>query len=552
MKTTMNWDLGVGRNQIFFDGKVMMEARWPNTDDIMKSNWSLIQGTFFTSATNVGIMSDSNLSSFPDGFFDGALFHGAWSYGAHTGRVVSSIDSNLSLQLTYPAWHWYNMPGSPYYLIGNYNLLDKEGEWYYNNNTQELFLWVPGGGMPYNVEAKKRDYALNLSSLLYIDIQGIDLHSATLITDSNSKNINLKDFNASYISHFTLIEIGGERGGFIIEGENNVISDGFINYSSGNGIVILGDNNTVRNCEIANTNYVVSESAAINVGIKKTKYNQIINNTLYNSGRSILLHNYAQHVKILYNELYNNVYNEEVNDLGGTYCIDTDGKGGEIAYNEFHDLHYAGLYFDYNVRNYNVHHNVFYDMKTDHWRYPSTPRGMHINTPSEGHNISFNSFGNTWLGINSAWEPRIMTGTIISNNIGDWIMASTGGVTGLVAENNINTRLSLGSMPPWNAKDPYAIYVDYDNNDYHLQEGSPAIDAGQDLGYTEDFDGIPIPQGSAPDIGAYEYTGGELGSLSISSSEKTSSSTVSAIWNWLKGLLTGNTIKEITGRFMKV
>jgi len=90
---------------------------------------------------------------------------------------------------------------------------------------------------------------------------------------------------------------------------------------------------------------------------------------------------------------------------------------------------------------------------------------------------------------------------------------------------------------------------------FSLQADSQAIDNGTIIeGYhcptAGEVGDCVTWYGDAPDIGAYEYTEGELGSLSISSSEKTSSSTVSAIWNWLKGLLTGNTIKEITGRFI--
>ncbi|MCB2153820.1 right-handed parallel beta-helix repeat-containing protein [bacterium] len=41
--------------------------------------------------------------------------------------------------------------------------------------------------------------------------------------------------------------------------------------------------------------------------------------------------------------------------------------------------------------------------------------------------------------------------------------------------------------------------------DFHLQAGSPAIDAGDTLGVTDDLDGAVRPSGSAPDMGAYEY-----------------------------------------------
>ncbi len=41
--------------------------------------------------------------------------------------------------------------------------------------------------------------------------------------------------------------------------------------------------------------------------------------------------------------------------------------------------------------------------------------------------------------------------------------------------------------------------------DFHLQETSPCIDAGDDQGPATDYDGVPRPQDDARDIGAYEY-----------------------------------------------
>jgi hypothetical protein len=47
-----------------------------------------------------------------------------------------------------------------------------------------------------------------------------------------------------------------------------------------------------------------------------------------------------------------------------------------------------------------------------------------------------------------------------------------------------------------------------EEGDYRLQLGSPAIDAGAELGYAFDIQGYAVPAGQAPDIGAYEYTEG--------------------------------------------
>jgi len=49
------------------------------------------------------------------------------------------------------------------------------------------------------------------------------------------------------------------------------------------------------------------------------------------------------------------------------------------------------------------------------------------------------------------------------------------------------------------------FFVSLTGFDLRLASGSPAVDAGLDLGYAADFDGNPVPQGSAPDLGAYEF-----------------------------------------------
>lgn len=48
-------------------------------------------------------------------------------------------------------------------------------------------------------------------------------------------------------------------------------------------------------------------------------------------------------------------------------------------------------------------------------------------------------------------------------------------------------------------------FVNASGGDYHLQSNSPAINAGLSLGYPLDYDGRLVPQGSAPDMGAYEF-----------------------------------------------
>jgi hypothetical protein len=67
--------------------------------------------------------------------------------------------------------------------------------------------------------------------------------------------------------------------------------------------------------------------------------------------------------------------------------------------------------------------------------------------------------------------------------------------------NGASVGYSLGS----GEKQANPLLVNVGGGDYHLQAGSPAINAGMNLGYTLDYAGKTVPQGGVPDIGAFEY-----------------------------------------------
>jgi hypothetical protein len=78
---------------------------------------------------------------------------------------------------------------------------------------------------------------------------------------------------------------------------------------------------------------------------------------------------------------------------------------------------------------------------------------------------------------------------------------------GAEIEGGNNIIFKSGRSPGFNdlvGADP--MFVDPKNNDFRLQAGSPAIDAGEYIPeVTTDIDGKPRPAGSAYDIGPYEY-----------------------------------------------
>lgn len=111
---------------------------------------------------------------------------------------------------------------------------------------------------------------------------------------------------------------------------------------------------------------------------------------------------------------------------------------------------------------------------------------------------------------------NIIYGTTVSPYCADSVCS---GVSG---SNNIfygSGRVPSNSniMAPINA-DPELTSLSLASPNFHLQPGSPAIHAGVPIsGLATDFDGVPRPQGSAFDIGAFQYVSeGSIMSLSAS------------------------------------
>jgi parallel beta-helix repeat protein len=182
----------------------------------------------------------------------------------------------------------------------------------------------------------------------------------------------------------------------------------------------------------------------------------------------------------------------------------TEGSGGTqlyvgaqdqnlvIRYNKFLAPHSAAIFF-HSSDNAQIYGNI-------------VTGGIAGFVLSDNNSVYNNVFYN-----NTAPEiiyPLIATGGIVRNNIfynlpGQWVY---NGNFVMTASNNLfyTDEDVFGTEPV--IGNP--LFVNPAAGDFHLQEGSPAIDAGIGTGYAVDPDGVSVPQGDAPDIGVYEYEGG--------------------------------------------
>jgi len=178
------------------------------------------------------------------------------------------------------------------------------------------------------------------------------------------------------------------------------------------------------------------------------------------------------------------VYQNIVHETGGGIIVANEGGGGS------EDIH--------------IYNNLVYNCRgagLELFQYPGTVKGVRF-----VNNVVYNNNDGIFF-LDPEAEDCVIRNNIFSNNNNNAIITNYGGSTGRVT---VDHNLIDGSTQI-NGDDPVIgnpNFVNPSNRDFHLQSSSPAIDQGSPVDIpTVDFDGVPRPQGSGWDIGAYEYGG---------------------------------------------
>ena len=504
-RAPISWD----PQAVFVDGVDMIEARWPNKTTLNKLT---LEGTAVADGPaqqaqgdgrtpNIVIVDDAlpggddywnGATVWYTGGGDGHILHINWT--AQTSTITDYDSASKTLTITTPFvdfWHRVPAVKSHYYLTGLLSELDAEHEWHYENGY--LYLWAPGGVDPatLTVQAKsERKWAFDLEGKSYIHFEGIDVFAGSANMENAHYNV-IDDAHFKYINSDPTIIYTYNRGGYgdhvkvapfwdstsndvgiYLGGSNNTLKNSIAEYSYGDVVTVVGESNTVKNNILREANASATESGVISI---RGKNHDILANTMYNGGRSIMQFNYVESSRFMYNDISGAGLMST--DLGVAYCYITDGKGTVIAYNWIHDItaaNAAGVYLDNGSRNFTLHHNVIWNV---------TGPGIIYNVPSESMYTYNNTTDRTSHGRSIRFDTPFTDGRTY-NNLSDkpW--------DGTDVQNNITT-----------ANAGYVGGSD-DGLQFRLAGNSPAIDAGREIaGVTDGY------VGSAPDAGAYEFSG---------------------------------------------
>jgi len=365
-------------NQLFLDGKMLIESRFPNSSlDVTRPVKLTAKSGSFTGSgrTAEGTIHHDSLNQ-PANHWVGANLH------ISLGKVW--ITETVTITGSGPGWirfpfnesgDYQPTAGNTFFITGGSGAPDAPGEWLFDPSNKVLSLRTPDGSSPsaHITEYKARQHAFDLRGKSHIEVRSLALFAATIVTDPRSHHLVLDSLDARYLSHFTVLErwrTGLADSGIILDGESNTLSNSTLAFSAGNGVALLGSGNKVVNNVIHNVDYSGGVGAGINTG-GGCRGALIERNSIYDVAHRMIDIGKLSGGRVQYNDLW--AGGIQVTDFGGIYAASTDGGGTVICYNKIHDTNASegasnrdnnakGIYIDNGSFNYIIHHNLIWNV----------------------------------------------------------------------------------------------------------------------------------------------------------------------------------------------
>jgi len=508
--------------QLFVDGRMMVEARWPNMP--FEELWNRDTWASATKGSGYGKIVDPELAKVKIDF-TGALAHLNVAHQFYTWtRFVKShkpgddffeypqtLGRDIPIRYGNSPWPWIN---DRYYFSGVLAALDAPTEWFLDSKTKTLYLWAKDGADPTGraIEVKARDYAFQAEEKDYIEIKGIHFFGAALqflkCNDCLVENCHLlfPVYTRELLEHCQKPKKRNTPK-TLLYGDRNVVRNCSLGYASTAGLVMRGNNTLVENCVVHDICWdgslrYVPISVAAN---RKTDQpgGTVRRCTVFNFGNAGICFR-SRPATIEYNHVYNGGLTCKDVALiytGGPYCADSVVHHNWVHGCRTEDGAGLGIRGDDQTRKLTAHHNVVWDCGRDGIIIKGDNNRVDNNTCLF---MGTKEIPGNFIALPTRAEPvkpwrrqfplleRQNQNSEVFNNVARTIVCNQGNRESFPPGKQLSNNYT-GETPD---------LVDAQNLDFRPKKGSPLIDAGREIpGFTDGF------KGKAPDIGAYEFGG---------------------------------------------
>lgn len=262
--------------QLFFDGKPMLEARWPNVPRDAKGDWNFfapeVWATVDAEGNGYGMIVDSDLAATGwDVTGAQALLNVDHQFFAWTRPVINhsagSTTFNYAKDLGTSVFKKDEQGGNPhlkddlYFLFGMRQFLDVPGEWFFDAAAKQLYVYAPNGKNPATgqLEIKKRDWGFTADKdSNYLTIDGIGFFGTAFKFGNNysnkSKNIifrNNRVIESSWTDYLSLPKdhpaVGFDKVMPTMDVDNSQVVNNTFAFGALSGLYIGGFDNLIEN-----------------------------------------------------------------------------------------------------------------------------------------------------------------------------------------------------------------------------------------------------------------------------------------------------------------
>ncbi|MBL6891579.1 MAG: hypothetical protein ISR22_05975, partial [Candidatus Poseidoniaceae archaeon] len=292
-------------------------------------------------------------------------------------RTVNTWDS-ITGSFTYDTVPNWKIKEHAYMLEGKRELIDVDGEWWFDNSNNELHYKTPSGQDANNLDlrVKTQPYAITVTNSDGVTIQGIDFFGTT---------INVNNCDGCSFTNSTLEYPSTSKRGLGIVGEdvddrwatrfyrstNTFVDQISIAYTDGTAIEFHGsagqsNNNTINNSYFHHIDWSVTDLPGLMVSVFEGGRDfTFSNSTVHLTGASATL-SLGDAPQIWHNEVWATGYLQS--DGAVVQMMQEEQTDANIAYNWIHDTDKYGIRMDgpiggsNNGRNATVHHNVLWNV----------------------------------------------------------------------------------------------------------------------------------------------------------------------------------------------
>lgn len=355
------------RIELFFDGRPMTLARWPNEGftkvvDVVNTSPIVSHGIKGDAVGHFIYDGDqpSRWTSESDVWVSGYWF---WDWSDGRQQVKSINPANHTIELTPPHHNYGYRKGQRFYAFNVLAELDSPGEWYLDRQNKLLYFWPPSSTDDVSVTLSVVPTLLTFGNAVWITVRGLQLEAtrATAIEIQGGSNLTIGG---------CVIRNTGSSAVTISGGHHHNVAGCDI-YQTGEGGISLsgGDRKTLTPAEhVADNNHIHHFSRLVRtyrpaIGLSGVG-NRASHNLIHDAPHTAILLAGNDHVTE-FNEIHHVC--EETGDVGAFYMgRDWTMRGNIVRHNYFHDLSGPGLhgamavYLDDAASGTTIFGNVFY------------------------------------------------------------------------------------------------------------------------------------------------------------------------------------------------